>query len=375
MKPMPTILQVLPALRSGGVERVTVETVEGLIHQQFGTHHVASSGGPYAQHLIQNRAMHHTLPLDTKNPFVLWKNAQALGQLIQNYSINLIHGRSRAPAWSAWYAARLTRTPFVTTYHGAYNEASFFKKMYNSIMARGDRVIAISHFIEQHIKKQYPHLSQHVICIPEGIDTDIFNPENVSSDRIERAQHTLKIPKNKTVILLPGRLTRWKGQTTFLKALHSFDPSQVHGILIGDCQGRSAYKDELQALSRTLSISFIDRFDDMPAAYACADIVCSCSTDPEAFGRITAESLAMERPYIGTNHGGSVELTDNGTLGHLVQPADRQALATALHKILSTPHTEQHIMGKAARHHIKITYSLAAMLQGTRTLYESIVKR
>ncbi|MDP3372229.1 MAG: glycosyltransferase family 4 protein [Candidatus Paracaedibacteraceae bacterium] len=371
-----SILQIIPSFNAGGVERVTLETVTGLAHSGLAEHHIASAGGQYVSEIPTN-VTHHILPLTSKNPFKIIVNAWRLHTLIKQQHITIAHARSRAPAWSALWACRMAKVPFITTYHGTYAGSSRLKKFYNSIMARGDRVVAISKFILNHIKQTYPELSSKVAFIPEGIDTHRFNPMDVTSERIQVARSAFNIPEDATVFLLPGRLTRWKGQAWFLKSLQkiasTLQQKNVYIILLGDAQGREAYYAELTELTAGLFVHFKTSYDDLPALYALADIVFSCSLDPEAFGRVTAEALSMGRPFIGTNHGGTVELTNNGAFGTLVTPNIDSELIKAITEILDQPHDVLIERGENARAHICDNYSIEQMLRLTQQLYESVL--
>ncbi|MES2608054.1 MAG: glycosyltransferase family 4 protein [Pseudomonadota bacterium] len=375
------ILQVLPSFDAGGVERVTFETVTGLTQNGFGKHHVASHGGRYAGQLSGEIA-HHTLPLRTKNPLTLLANAKHLYDLIKRERIRVVHARSRAPAWSALLACRWAKIPFITTYHGTYNGSAPLKLYYNSIMVRGDRVVAISRFIANHIKKTHPTLTSKLTFIPEGIDTACFDPALITLDRVEAARQALSVPAGSTVLLLPGRLTRWKGQAWFLGALRQrldwLRSRNVCIVIIGDAQGRLDYHEELIQLANALiagdvPVRFKADCKDLPAAYALADIVFSCSIEPEAFGRIAAEALSMGRPFIGTNHGGTVELTGEGRFGSMVTPGDDNALLAEIERILNCREEELAARGALARAHIQENYSLKEMLRLTQKLYESVL--
>lgn len=244
-------------------------------------------------------------------------------------------------------------------------------------MARGNHVVAISKFILNHIEQTHPELSSKVTFIPEGINTNYFDPAQVTSKRIQAARSTFNIPEDATVFLLPGRLTRWKGQAWFLKSLQQITDTlkqkKVHIVLLGDAQGRESYKAELIQLAGTLPVHFKTSHDDLPAAYALADIVFSCSLDPEAFGRVTAEALSMGRPFIGTNHGGTVELTNNGTFGALVSPGIDKELINAITQILNQTKDSSHKCSTNARMHICDNYSIEQMLYLTQKLYESVL--
>lgn len=348
------ILQVLPDLKkNGGVERGVLDWVQ----QHPDILWVASAGGP----LASNVQHHVVLPLDSKNPWQMALNATKLAQLITENNIHLVHVRSRAPAWSVMWACHKTGVPWLSTYHGLYNAHNFAKKYYNSIMTRGQTVIAISDWVAQHIQNRYP--AAHISIIHEGINTDHFCPAHDTNWRISwRNQH--KIRDDQKVILLPGRLTRWKGQHILLEAARRLDNSWIIALL-GDTQQQN-YADELKKTASTLPVKvlMLPSCPDMRAPYAGADVVVSCSTDPEAFGRITAEALAMERPYIGTNHGGSIELTNNGQFGQLVPPGDAQALWRAL--LNAKPTTGAH-------NYIHKNYDIKKMHKKTMDLYDELI--
>lgn len=314
------VLQVLPDLKkNGGVEQGMLAWVERHPDMLW----VASAGGA-----LTKRVQHHIpLPLATKNPWKMWLNAKRLAIVIREHNISLVHVRSRAPAWSVMWACKRVGIPWITTYHGLYNAENAIKKWYNSIMTRGETVIAISDWIAKHIKKQYP--KAHVTTIHEGIDTLRFCPPWDDTWR-KHWRKELNIADSQKVVLLPGRLTRWKGQHVLLEAARVLDNRWVI-VLLGDAQ-KDSYAKELAQIAATLPVRviFLPGCDDVRLPYAGADVVVSCSTDPEAFGRVTAEVLAMERPYIGTNHGGTVELTQNGKFGCLVAPGDAIALQKAL---------------------------------------------
>lgn len=288
-------------------------------------------------------------------------NARKLAKLIQEHSISLIHVRSRAPAWSVRWACLHTGTPWLATYHGLYNAHNAAKKYYNSIMTRGQTVIAISDWVANHIRSTYP--TADISIIHEGIDTDHFYPPQDDTWRTTwRSAHNIR--DDQKVVLLPGRLTRWKGQHVLLEAARGLDGSWVIALL-GDTQQQN-YAEELKRTATTLpfKVLMLPSCQDMRLPYAGADVVVSCSTDPEAFGRVTAEALAMERPYIGTKHGGSVELTNNGQFGQLVPPGDAYALSKALLDV--QPNTGAHA-------HIQKHYDVKAMHAKTMRLYEQLI--
>lgn len=347
------VLQVLPDLKKcGGVEQGVLDLARRYPDMVW----VASAGGVLAAPI-----QHHvTLPLNTKNPLKMIQNGFALAHLIRNHHIDVVHVRSRAPAWSVRLACYLAKKPWIATYHGLYNAHNFFKRYYNSIMTRGQTVVAISDWVARHVRTTYPRAC--VTVIHEGIDTNHFCLPDDAWRQKWRSEHG--IDQAKKVILLPGRLTRWKGQHILLEAAKYLDDSWEI-VLLGDIQ-QQHYADALKkmALDLPLHVHFLPSCNDMRLPYAGADIVVSCSTDPEAFGRVTAEALSMGRPYVGTNHGGSVELTNNGQYGRLVPYSDAKALVQAL---------KQCQENTTARAFVQKNYDVNAMYEQTIKLYESII--
>jgi len=370
----PRILQVLPSLESGGVEKASVDMVLGIkkAYPDMETF-VASSGGVLVDKIFLLGGSHVEIPLERKTPWSLVRNAFSLKQLIKEHNIQLVHARSRAPAWSALWAARQSKIPFITTYHGIYNSSNSVKAFYNSIMARGDQVIAISEYVAAHIKQRYPHLSSHVAVIHEGIDATYFDPAEISVEATNSLQAKWGIPEGRKVILLPGRLTRWKGQKVLIQALQQMDTSNLFAVILGDDQGRESYSLELKNQAVGLPVKFIKEYHDMPTVYALADVVLSCSTDPEAFGRVTAEALSMGRPYIGTNLGATPEMCIHGKTGFLVPPENSETLAAMISYVLSLPEEKQISLSANARQHICQNFSLDQMVGRTLALYKAAV--
>ncbi len=371
----PRTLQVLPVLESGGVEKATLDWVRILCNCFPKTPvFVASAGGRLVKDLEVLGVKHFTLPLDSKNPYKMWANAQALQQMIQDHSLQLVHARSRAPAWGALWAARRLKIPFLTTYHGVYNSHNGLKRFYNSVMARGDKVIAISQYVAQHIQQQHGSLNPAISVIPEGIDTDIFDPDKITIQQINDLRQSWDIPTGRFLILLPGRLTRWKGQEVLAKALRLLTDLPICAVFLGSDQGRSNYTEHLRQLTQGLEVRFIDGCDTMSIAYAAADVVLSCSIEEEAFGRVTAEALAMARPYIGTNLGATPELCLDEQTGLLVHPSDANALAQKIREVFYLIPEHKNEMGHAARRHIVENFSLDKMAKATLEVYFDLIR-
>lgn len=374
----PAILQVVPRLETGGAERATVDIAAVLAREGF-TALVASEGGRMVGELEAAGGEWVSMPLDTKSPLALAANARRLERLIRARSVNLLHARSRAPAWSALWAARAARIPFVTTFHGAYSAGSAAKRLYNSVMLRGDAVIANSQWTADHIASTYAFRPKRLVVIPRGVDLDRFDPAHVSHDRVLDLRRSWGARESDVLILLPGRITRWKGQLVLVEALATIlrnGYGSFHAVLAGDAQGRDSYLAEVrQSIERTglgERVTIAGHVDDMPAAYRTADIVVSASTNPEAFGRVAAEASAMERPVVATDHGGARETVVPGESGLLVPPADKSALAAAFEQLLKAGAEARRAMGARGREHIARNFSLARMTADTLALYREL---
>ena len=376
----PTILQVIPSLDAGGAERTTIEIAQALTDAGFSAL-VASEGGRMEGELKAVGGALVAMPLNTKSPVRMAANAMALRDLIRKRGVKLVHARSRAPAWSTFFAARMAHVPFVTTYHGIYNAGHPLKRFYNSVMAKGDMVIANSQWTAEHIKKEHGIDPVRLAVIPRGVDLSRFDPGGIAPDRIAAMRASWGVPQGSSVILLPGRLTRWKGQELLIAALAKLKQDgklgNVCAVLAGDAQGRNAYVQELQASATAAGlqtvISIPGHVSDMAAAYLAADIVVSASTDPEAFGRVAAEAGAMARPVIATDHGGARETVIANVSGLLVPPGNADALATALAVMLALTPDERAAMGAKARAHIVANYSLDRMCAATLAVYRKLL--
>ncbi|MCE2509671.1 MAG: glycosyltransferase family 4 protein [Alphaproteobacteria bacterium] len=372
----PVVLQVLPALVAGGVERGTVEIAAALRDAGW-TPLVASAGGPMQHEVERAGATHFTLPLDSKNPLVMYRNVARLAALIEAHGIDILHARSRAPAWSAFYAAKRAHCHFVTTFHGTYSAHNWAKRHYNAVMTKGERVIAISEFIAGHMRRIYGVEPGKLRVIPRGVKLDVFDPARVSPERIIQLSRQWQLRDDAPVILLPGRLTRWKGQRVLIEALAALGRKDVQCRLAGSDQGRTSYRKELEQLivKRGLSdiIKITDNCKDMPAAYMLADVVVSASTDPEAFGRVVAEAQAMGRPVVATDHGAAQETVLPGETGWLSPPGDAKKLAEALAWALGFEPKARDRLAARAREHIVQHYSNKAMCKATLNVYREVL--
>ena len=378
MAPRFTVLQVVPALDTGGVERTTLDVAAAIV-AAGGRALVASRGGRLEQALAAQGGELVRTPVQAKSPFTIAANALRLKALILREGVDLVHARSRAPALSALWAARATGRPFVTTYAGIHQARSPLKRWYNGTMARADLVIANSGFTRAHLLAEHGTDPGRVIAIPRGIDLAAFDPGAVAPERVAALRRLWGLDARPTV-LLAGRLTRWKGQGLMLEALARLkargggDPVLV---LAGDDQGRTGYRAELQAQAERLGVAeavrLVGHVEDMPAAYLAADLAAAPSLEPEAFGRTAVEPQAMGRPVLAADHGGARETVLDGQTGWLVAPGDPDAWADALEAAVDAgPHAWAR-MGREGRVRARDLYSVEAMTRATLEVYRRLI--
>lgn len=379
MVPLPpgtVVLQVLPSLGTGGVERGTVEMAEA-ISAAGGTALVASEGGRLVAAVERAGGRHICLPLATKNPASIWRNAGRLSALIRAENVTIVHARSRAPAWSALLAARRTGARLMTTYHGVYGEGAPGKRRYNAVMARGERVIAISRYVAALLAERHGVGPDRVRVIPRGVDPVLFDPERVSGPRIARLADAWRLPDGAPTVMLPGRLTRWKGGAVLIEAMALLSHPGACCVLVGPTDGRDRFARSLEAQARRLGVAdrlrLVGQCDDMPAALMLADVVVSASVEPEGFGRAVIEGQAMARPVVATDHGGAAETVEPGVTGWRVPPGDAAALAVALDAALGLLPAERDALGQAARASVLARYSTAAMQAATLDVYRELL--
>jgi glycosyltransferase involved in cell wall biosynthesis len=371
----PVILQVLPELRSGGVERGTLEIAKAII-EAGGKAIVASSGGPMATSLAHFGALHVQLPLKRKDPLALLMNRIKLSMLIRQHRVDIVHARSRAPAWSAYYAAKDAGCRFMTTFHGTYGLQNEWKKKYNAIMTRGERVIAISHFIADHIQANYSMDQSRMRIIHRGVDLKLFNLQNHSLLRLVELAKEWRLPDTLPLILFPARITRWKGQDVFLRALGALPHRNFFAVILGDDKGHEAYRSELESLITELGLEGHVRIarhtHHITEAYRLARVVVATSIEPEAFGRVVLEAQAMGKPVIATNHGGPMETVIPDTTGWLVSPGNVEQLSERIECALKMPQPELEWMGEQAIHNAA-NFSLAHMAARTIDVYKELL--
>lgn len=379
-----TILQVAPELSAGGVERTVLEVTEAII-EAGGRALLASKGGRMEPDFERLGGELFRMDAKSRNPVTIKLNEGRLRQIIRAEGVDLVHARSRAPAWSAWAAAKGEGVPFVTTYHGAYSGTSGLKRAYNSVMAKGDLVIANSEWIAEHIRKVHETDPARIITIPRGVDLDAFDPARVTASEAERIRALWGLAGDtRLVLLLPGRLTRWKGQGLAIEAMSLLTPEERAGlvlVLAGDAQGRDAYVDELQHQIDTLGLKHAVRLSphipaaDMPAAYLAAGVVLAPSIRPEAFGRVAAEASAMERPVIVSDHGGGRETVIEYVTGTRVEPGSAIALAGGIRALLSLGPTARASMGREGRAHVIRHFSKRGLQAATLSVYKRLLEK
>lgn len=377
-----TILQMIPQLDAGGAERAVIDMADA-IKRAGGRALVASQGGRLEADLCAAGGELIEMGAASKNPFTLLQNAKTLEGLIAEHTVDLVHARSRAPAWSALRATQKSATPFVTTYHGAYSGNGFWlKKLYNSVMARGDLVIANSGWTGAHVRDVHQIDNDQIIVIPRGIDFEQFDAEKVSPERItaQRQIWGLASDNTRTVLLLPARLTDWKGQRLALKAISGLAPEERADlvlVMVGDAQGRQSYVQKIEQDIAAFGLLECTRLaghcTDMPAALLAADIVLAPSLKPEAFGRTAAEAAAMGRPVIAADHGGAQETVIEGESGTRFEPGDANALTAAIRSLLSIGPVARNGMGQSGRHHVLQHFSRQGLQAATLSVYSALI--
>ncbi len=378
MNQHPVILQVLPTLEMGGVERGTLEIAAAL--QQAGIqNYVVSAGGPLVRELEKMGVEHITLPVQSKNPVTILRNIGRLARVIREKGITLVHVRSRAPAWAVKYAARQTGVPFIATYHGVYGlKPEWFKKRYNRVMTEGKKVIAVSDFVKKHIMDNYGVPDDKIVTIYRGADVRKFNPDRVLPERVTDLMNAYQVSPEKPVITLVGRLTKIKGHSVLLEALSQMKQKEVTCLFVGSDQGRTAYTEELKnqiaKLDPKTSVQLVKSCSDMPALYLMSDVIVNASVVPESFGRTVVEAQAMGRIVIASAHGGACETIKDGKTGFLVPVGDATALAQKLDEVLALSVGARKKMQVAGMESVRTYFSVQSMCQQTIELYRKVSK-
>ncbi len=377
------VLQVIPKLGYGGAETGCYDIAHYLPENGCRSF-IVTSGGELTKFVDKKKVKLIKLPVHSKNPLMILINTIFLLGIILYYKISIVHARSRAPAWSCLFATKLTRRKFVTTFHGTYNFSGKFKRFYNSVMVRSDLIIAGSNFIFSHIKENYSEFltsKKKFLVIFRGINVDYFD----SSTKIETDEKNLrqkwKVNDEKKIVLMPGRLTSWKGQELFIEAINlvkiELGYEAFHAVILGNDQGRELYKKKLVRLSEqyrlTNQIKFIDHCKDMALAYKVSDIVVSASIEPEAFGRVAVEAQSMEKIIIASNIGGSNETIKDEKTGFLFKSGDANSLSKKILRGLTMDETSIILMGKDGRSNIIKKFNVEKMCFSTYSEYKRLL--
>lgn len=371
-----TVLQILPRLVVGGAERGAVDVAAAIV-QAGGKALVVSEGGPMVRELERAGAVHLRLGVASKNPLRIWRNVRRLTRIIRAHRVDIVHARSRAPAWSAYWAARQAGIPFVTTYHDTYRADSAWKKRYNSVMARGDRVIAISDFVARHIHAEYGLDGTAVRTIARGIDLARFDPERVHPERKVKVATDWNLPDDRPIVLMPARLSRKKGHMLLVEALARLGRRDLRCIMVGDDGRQTGYRRELIQLIRDRGLEEVVRLlppmADLPAAYSLADMVVAPSIKPEGFGRVAVEAQAMGRPVIASDLGGFHETISHGVTGLLFAPGDPDELAGALRTALALTPEQRESLAYYAQQNVAAHFTRERMCAATLCVYRELV--
>ncbi|MBT7219595.1 MAG: glycosyltransferase family 4 protein [Alphaproteobacteria bacterium] len=376
----PVIVQILPALNRGGVERGTVEVADAIVKNGWKSV-VISNGGLLTSQLKRVGATVYEVPVHRKNPF-LWGSARRqVKRILQQEGADIVHVRSRAPAWIALPAANSLGIATVSTVHSKFAPANIFKKIYNGKMLKADRVIAISHFVENEIFTHYGKsgVAEKLSVIHRGVDLGMFDPKAVNQRRIIAEGDRLGLPDDKSIIMLPARATSWKGHEILIQALAQLPDKDAILMLLGIEDGPPAYAEKLRAMAVRYGLGGRVRIGagsrDMPAALMLADVVAMPSIKPEPFGRVAIEALAMGRPVVAFRHGGAVESIDEGRTGWLADPLSVDSLAEALQTALSLTPRKRRALAKDARQQMTDQFSKDMMCERTLAVYKSLLKK
>ena len=379
------VLQVIPKLGYGGAETGCYDLAHYLPEQKCKSF-IITSGGPLLKFINKKKVKVFRLPVQSKNPILMLFNSLAILLIILLFNINIVHARSRAPAWSCLIATKISRRKFVTTFHGTYNFKSKIKKFYNSVMVRSDLVIAGSNFIFSHINENYGNFfinkKRKLLVIFRGINTNYFYHKRVLPIKADKFAKLHNIDRNKFIILLPGRLTNWKGQTTFIEAikiiLQNQNAPSFEAIILGNEQGRTVYKKKLLGLAQQYRLNnivkFINHCEEMPIAYSISNLVVSSSIEPEAFGRVSVEAQSMEIPIVASNIGGSKETIVDGKTGFLFKSGNSKDLADTIMMLMEKDYNSLKSIGIEGRKNILKKFDVDKMCYTTFTEYKKLIQ-
>ena len=377
------ILQVIPRLGYGGAETGCYDLAHYLSENGCSSY-IVTSGGELIKYIDKKKVKLIKLPVQSKNPLLILLNSLILILVILFFNISIVHARSRAPAWSCLFATKITRRKFVTTFHGTYNFKNPLKKYYNSVMLKSDLIIAGSNFIFSHINENYSKyldLNKKFLVIFRGINTEYFNPNKIHQSDEKKLISQWNINKEKPLILLPGRLTSWKGQEMFIEALNLVNkemPDQpFSAVILGSDQGRKVYKKKLSRLVEQYrlnnQVQFFDKCKLMPLAYKISDIIVSASIEPEAFGRVSVEAQSMEKPIIASNIGGSNETIVNDKTGFLFEAGKPEELSKKIIHALNLDESTLKFIGIEGRKNVIKKFNIEKMCFSTYSEYKKLI--
>ena len=377
------VLQVIPKLGYGGAETGCYDLAHYLPENNCSSY-LVTSGGELIKYIDKKKVKLIRLPVHSKNPILIFLNSIILVLIILFFNISIVHARSRAPAWSCLLATKITMRKFVTTFHGTYGFNNIIKKFYNSVMVRSDLIIAGSNFIFSHIKNNYPkylNIKKKFLVIFRGINVDFFDPTTTLESEENKLISQWGIKRDKKIILMPGRLTSWKGQEVFIEALNLVNKELGHeafyAVILGSDQGRDIYKKKIKRLSEqhrlNNQIKFIEHCNNMPLAYKICDLVVSPSIKPEAFGRVAIEAQAMEKPIIASNIGGSNETIINDNTGFLFESENPVSLCKKIIEVFNLDESRLKSMGIEGRKNIIKKFNVEKMCFSTYSEYKKLL--
>jgi glycosyltransferase involved in cell wall biosynthesis len=373
----PVVMQIIPALDSGGVEQGVID-VNAAIVKAGGKSVVVSSGGARVHEITKAGGHHIEMPVHSKNPFVMLSNVGRLRRVIRDLHVDIVHPCSRAPAWSAGRAVVGTGARYITSCHAAHRLNGAFKKYYNSSIAKGERVIAVSHFLADYLEQNYKIDPNIVRVIHRGVAVEKFHPNSVTPDRLIRLAQQFRIPDGAQVVMLPGRLSRIKGHMFLIDAIEMMRRPDLFCLFVGSDHGNESYRRELESYidAKNLggSVRIVTDCNDVPAAYMISSVVAAPSLVPEGFGRVPVEAQAMGRPVIATDHGGTRETVLQGETGWLVKPGDVTALANALNSAMNLDARDRAMLATRAMNHVAQHFTNEQMCQGTLDVYAELLE-
>lgn len=372
----PVVMQIVPALNAGGVEQGVID-INAAVVRAGGTSIVVSAGGLRVHEIAKAGGLHIALPVQSKNPITMYANVGRLRRLIRQHGVDIVHACSRAPAWSAARAVQGTSARFVTSCHAAHKISGNIKRFYNSSIARGERVITVSHFLADYLEQNYKVDPNMIRVIHRGVALEKFHPNSVTPDRLIGLAQKMRIPADAFVVMLPGRLSRIKGHMFMLDAIEALNRRDVFCLFVGTDIGNADYRRELEKYIADKDLGGMVRIvtdcNDMPAAYMISTVVVSPSLVPEGFGRIPIEAQAMGRPVIATDHGGTRETILRDETGWLVQPGDTASLARALQEAINLDPRERAALATRAMAHVAEHFTNEQMCQGTLDVYAEVL--